>query len=339
MSVVLKPDAKQIEAQMQSLQLCHWLQDDMRCIWPWYLFHETEIRNVSSILESGCILSRERAEAQVDGFWSSGSPRVLDHTGANIKDSVRLYFRPRTPTQYHNEGVWPKDALRRSRFPDAHCPIPVFLLFDAVTVLSMRGTQFSNGNLARSDAKLYQTARDLERLPWQMIYHIGPHPRGDDRYRFHRCAEVVVPAKLDLGALEYMICRSQAELDTLTCLLPPTIWRRWKRRTLVSRRINYFFRERAHLVGVELSRDRCFLRFAPSTRNAGPFVRTITREVGSMREEWGKKGFCASGCDTQDFAPQDNYLLSVKLDEHLVYRNRFIAPDQEAALLHKSSSP
>ena len=73
-----------------------------RARWPSRLFHHSPIENIAVILTRGNLLSRS----------DSGAHRKLDIAGASViqhRDRAhqfgRLYFRPRTPTQYCIEGI------------------------------------------------------------------------------------------------------------------------------------------------------------------------------------------------------------------------------------------
>jgi hypothetical protein len=52
----------------------------------------------------------------------NASRNVMANTDPYVRDFVRLYFRPQTPTQYRNEGIRPKNM----RELESHCPVPVF---------------------------------------------------------------------------------------------------------------------------------------------------------------------------------------------------------------------
>ena len=68
--------------------------------WPRYLFHCTDVLNVVSVVKSGELLSRAQAKRSDSLSVDIASPEIIEHTDAEWQDYVRLYFRPRTPTQY-----------------------------------------------------------------------------------------------------------------------------------------------------------------------------------------------------------------------------------------------
>lgn len=76
--------------------------------WPDYFYHFTDVHNAVSIIESGWIYSRTQAQAKDIMVNDNASRVVIDMTGDEKKTYGRLYFRPLTPTQYHNEGYKPE---------------------------------------------------------------------------------------------------------------------------------------------------------------------------------------------------------------------------------------
>lgn len=234
----LKPDAQRIKNCVENLAQEDWIKRTERRWWPQFLFHYTDIRNAVRVLQDGCLYSRKHLEDYEQLIVSSGSSDVLSTTEAGVKDCVRLYFRPQTPTQYHVEGIRSKAILAASKFPDAHCPVPVFFLFDASDILTRADSRFSDGNLGAGRAKLFSTAEELENLPWKSIYHTGSMDISQrDTVVFHRHAEVVVPRQLDLSALRFIYCRSEAERETLLYLLPPELVKRYYNKIVATTRI------------------------------------------------------------------------------------------------------
>jgi len=171
----LKPDADQIKSVLNNLAKQDWVRRTERRWWPQFLFHYTDIRNAVQILREGYLYSRKHLKNENKPVISSGSPPVLAVTKIAIKDSVRLYLRPKTPTQYYSEGIRSQTTLAQSKFPQAHCPVPVFFLFDSAKILAHSDCRFSDGNLASRNAHIFATASELEQLPWRKIYHTALH--------------------------------------------------------------------------------------------------------------------------------------------------------------------
>jgi len=79
-----------------------------RKYWPRFAFHFTDILNAVSILKTGAIVSRNYAQQNGIMINDNASSSVIENTSASVENNVRLYFRPRTPTQYYNEGFQTK---------------------------------------------------------------------------------------------------------------------------------------------------------------------------------------------------------------------------------------
>jgi hypothetical protein len=116
-----------------------------RTKWPSRLFHHTPVENAAEVLRRGALLSRN----------ASAGARQLDVADADViarrdaaHDSARLYFRPRTPTQYSIEGVRKRSEYFRGA--DKHAPTLVMFIFDARKVLALPGVRFSDGNMQSS---------------------------------------------------------------------------------------------------------------------------------------------------------------------------------------------
>ncbi|HHY57628.1 MAG TPA: DUF4433 domain-containing protein, partial [Chloroflexi bacterium] len=199
---------QEARAFLQRLARQTWVRDTECHWWPQFAFHYTDIRNAVSILQDGQLYSRLQAEGQGKMAVSSGSHEVLAGTDVNILDCVRLYFRPKTPTQFWAEGVHSQSSLSQSKFPDAHCPVPVFLLFDLATVLGLPDSLFSDRGLGARNYRLGSTLADLQSLPWRQIYHNTwidwSDPESAHQVIACRNAEIVVPRQLNLSALKYI---------------------------------------------------------------------------------------------------------------------------------------
>jgi len=182
--------------------------------WTKFIFHFSDVHNIISILNSGKLYSRSKAIDLGLMQNDNANTNVIDNTVEVYKDYVRLYFGAKTPTQYMNEGIKSKNKIVNN----AHCPVPVFLLFDFVKLLSSENVRFSGGNLASSGVDVYSNIEDLEHLEFNYIYHREPLP--SERLRKHiqycRHAEVLVPNEVNIDKfLKYVYVRSQAEKETL----------------------------------------------------------------------------------------------------------------------------
>jgi len=215
----------------------------------------------------------------------NASDQVIEQTRREHLEYVRLYFRPRTPTQFRNEGIRPVGQ----RELNAHCPVPVFFCFDAQTILSEDHTEFSAGNMARSEAE-HSAERDFFlSIPFNLVFHDGWFsPENQSTIIYHRNAEVLVPTSLALdSSLASVVCRSVAERRTLLHLLPPDLRSKWWKRIRLGE-AGFFERRWTFVEEVVTDDERVSFRFNPNSQTPGPFqVAFSYQEEGqSVRREW-----------------------------------------------------
>ena len=109
MVVARKSDAADIEKFMRELPGRLNLGPARRS-WPAYLFHVADIENAIRILGDGILLSRQLALARM--ARDTAHREIIDRTDDFTTSCARLYFRPRTPTSYRNEGFRPNWSIR-----------------------------------------------------------------------------------------------------------------------------------------------------------------------------------------------------------------------------------
>ena len=257
----------------------------------------------------------------------NASQAVIQHTGVRWKDSVRLYFRPRTPTQINNEGIRPA----REKSLDSHCPVPVFLLFDSLDVLTRQSTLFSDRSLAKHGVRVGGSAAEFLKLPFQKIYH-NTWFEPDERDEIVACrhAEVIVPRHLDLDALKYVWCRSQAEKTTLLHLLRPGVRAMWADRIYQGNKYDLFFNSWTFVERADLSSSDMVFFFNPSTKTPGPFLLRVRVKVADLSDPivHEDNAFMASGRLQLLFKRnRSRYTVEVTLDESLAYQSEFVERD------------
>lgn len=325
-----KPDAHQIGDFLKNLSSEDWIRRDERRLWPRFLFHYTDLRNAVSILNDGYLYSRKYVEENEKLRVSSGSWDVLDRTDPYFKTCARLYFRPKTPTQFHVEGIRSNKTLSGAKFKDAHCPVMVFFLFDAAEVLSRVDCEFSDGNLSSPIAKLFSNADDLRKLPWKIIYHQGSLDlTRSDRAEIiiRRNAEVIVKDKLSLSSLRYIYCRSAAEKDTLLNLLSDDIRKTYQPKVVSTTRSLLFFREHTFLENVRLASENAGFQFSPESRSPGPFRLLLEVDYGNLvpstleDNKFVLKSSAPWGVKFKN--PINAYTITLYLDGYLAYSNSF----------------
>ena len=278
-----------------------------------------------NVVKSGELLSRAQAKQSGNLRVDIAAPDIIDHTDAEWQDYVRLYFRPRTPTQYLNEGFRPVSRLQLG----AHCPVPVYLLFDAYQVLSRQDSLFTEGNLA-ARRTAYASYRRFEQdavradLP---RHWLEPQEGAEDRVP----SECGSPhsQRLDLRNVRHVLCRSQAEYETLLNLLPLPARKRWADKVGVVPRLNLFHGKWSFVDQVELADEHVLFRFNQATTTPGPFAARVEISVrsvaGSGRYRWARDKFMAR--DTLNLSlnnagnPHD-YSISLYLDDHIAFEGR-----------------
>lgn len=186
--------------------------------WPRYAFHYTDVTNAVGILKEGFLYSRDDASKKHLMSNDNASRQVIDMTYSGAISAVRFYFRPLTPTQYHNEGFKHPD-LRYCHDTNANVPVPIFFLFDLDTLLQMPDTQFSEQSLAGGGGTLLRGEENFNKLNFKQIYKNGYMEDSfiEKRYRH---AEIVYPSAFNIrSSLKYIVCRNDIERNTLLNLL------------------------------------------------------------------------------------------------------------------------
>lgn len=184
--------------------------------WAKYAFHYTDIKNAVSILKSGILYSRSKSTEQQLMQNDNASRQVIDMTSSGAVKYVRFYFRPLTPTQYHNEG-YKHPEIRYGGDSYANVPVPIFFLFDLQTMLEDPNTFFSEKSQAGIyTPKVLHGIEDFERLNFFAIYSIGPMSDSNEEKKY-RQAEILYPEKYHIDkSLKYIVVRN--EVDKLSLL-------------------------------------------------------------------------------------------------------------------------
>jgi len=319
----LKQNSHLIEEHIKNLKKEPWLVESQKW-WVDHLFHFTDILNAVEILKSGFLRSRTELDQHKLIPTDIASSEIISNTDEKWKDYVRLYFRPRTPMQYRNEGFRPID---KRELGGAHCPIPIIFIFNSIPILTDSETSFSEGNLA-AGSTTGKTTRYYLSLPFNKIYHEGSV--SDDSKRniiFHRHAEVIIPKQLDLSNLKHIWCRSQAEYETLKSLLPDKIYNKWIKKIGVSNRGLLFFAKWTYIIKVDLSSSSVKFLFNPSiisgTFNAK--LEITETETGDIFE-WEDKNFKAERnkmFSLSNLKHPERYIVKFWLDDHIAYQNLY----------------
>lgn len=324
MSKGLKKDSNEIIKHLESIRSSQWM-DQSNAWWTRYLFHFTNIENAVNILETGRLLPRNILDQTGEMVTDNASSEVINRTDTKWKDYVRLYFRPRTPTQNKNEGFRPKSQ----REYNSHCPVPIFFLFDAKKILTRSDSLFSIGNLATIGTEAFSDAEHFKIIPFNMVYHdswFTPEERNSIIY--HRHAEVIVPNQLDLTDLKLIWCRSEAEYQALLNLLSPQARDKWRDKIGSGKKGRMFFREWPFVDEVDLSTKSIIFRLNISSKKCSPFSVSVKiyEYESNMYYTWSDKEYTISDSieiDLGNMRYPYHYKVEMFFDDCIMYSGEF----------------
>lgn len=324
MSINRKKDADEIKKLIRRLKQQHWLSYAQKW-WPDYLYRVDNITAAAKILNMDKLFSRDAAQACGLMDKNCAHPDVIKKPNPRWMKYVRLYFRPRTPTQYANEGFRPSHQLDSG----AHCPIPIVMLFDSCEILTRETTIFSNGNLAVWGVQTGTDYTFLKRIPFEKVYYDkGLDQRTKKEIIFHRHAEVVVPDELDISPLRFIGCRTQAEYESLIHLLNPKARERWSDKIGLGAKLNLHNKCWTYVERVVLNNERIQFMFNPSSKTPGPFKTQVKIEVEETSKNyyWEENFFMANSILTMDISSIEQshaYLVRLLLNDDIAYVNRY----------------
>jgi hypothetical protein len=254
-----------------------------RAQWPSRLFHHSPIENAAIILNQGRLLSRN----------DSANDRKLDVAGVSIilnRDRAhnfgRLYFRPRTPTQFWIEGI----RKAGDYYNQAHAPTLVMLVFDARQILIQENVRFSTGNMQSGSAPDGADDAFFDTIEFEKVFHLGAHQ--DSSITFCRCAEVLVPSPMKIAeTLTAIVCRSKAERQTLLHELGSSGSRRWRQQIYVSDDLDVFEKRQTFVDTVSLQHDGIVVKLHPAGR-----------PIAIAVEAWDDKGKLAASLSYKELS-------------------------------------
>ncbi len=287
--------------------------------WPSCLFHHAPLEGALAIMIDGNIRSRNDPQRQrTRDVAASG---VIENL-RTAHDRVRLYFRPRTPTQFHIEGI--RKASDCKYGPDAHAPILVMFVLDSARVLALPDVLFSDRNMQKLGSNSGDSEEFFSTIPFDKVFHEGGIA-GDYSIIEHRCAEVLPTSPLPLGeCLKGIWFRSEAERDTLLHLLGESR-PRWERLCRVSEELKLFDKKYSFLNEIGLSTEGVSFRI-----NHRPDLQPINLEIqvhdlnGRVHidfhdiafatfNETGGRWICRKPLDL------GSYHVRVKIEGHIAY--------------------
>ena len=296
-----KRNAPAFRRHLRALRAQPWL--GARHWWPYFLFAYVDLAYAVQVLEADEMLSPFDRGAGLNGRWDR---------------FVRFYFRPRTPDLFRNEGFRPLGQSADS------LAVPLCLLFDAEALILHPESRFSDGDPART-GKTFKTPGYFQELPFEQIYHDSWFmPDEKDEIMRFREAQVLIPERVGLDALQLIWLRSAAEYETLRSLLPAHLWRKWRDKITTRSDYHLFNNKRVYVEQVLLRPDSVQIRFNMPQRSedSGPFDMraTLTPLQGGPALNWRQD----ASLITQDLsfelpAEMEAYQFSLYLDDELAY--------------------
>lgn len=278
--------------------------------WPYFLFTFQTLHDVVTILTEDELASPFGRGQAFNTRWD--------------KD-VRLYFRPRTPDLYRMEGFRPVSEGDQGR-----CSMPVYLLFDLEAVLLQPEARFSMGPPDKTN-KTYKTPQYFQELPFEQIYHDSWFlPDEREEIMNARQAQVLVPNRLGLEALQVIWMRSPAEYNTLREWLPGPVWRKWRDKITTRRDYQLFNHKWPYVERVHLAPDHAHIHFNPcqSASNCGFLASLSVERAGTTTLEWEQTAFTPDHDLKVDVpAAPEGYRLTLHLDGDLAYAGRYVPGD------------
>lgn len=262
--------------------------DRSREWWAKFAFRFDTLKSTAEILRSESVFSRQECARRGVAYHDAANRSVIEKTG-HAHDLVRLYFRPRTPTQYNMEGI---KAAKEIPVTGEHCPVPVFLLFDLPSTLAADGVRFTDGSMANAGRyRIGDDAAFLRSIPMELVYHDGAYvtPPGKDELKFRRQAEIVRERELSLETLRLVACRTAPERDTLLHLLGPDASRWADRIRIPAAGRGLFYRERGfHVRDVRYTGSE--VQFEVYRRGVRYRVQVLIRDVETGATILEKRG-------------------------------------------------
>jgi len=294
--------------------------------YPNFIFHYSHLENVVSILDSGNLYSRKKALEKGLMQNDNAHDEVIEHTEENLTEYVRFYFGAKTPTQYINEGILAQSQIQNN----AHCPVPVFLLFDFVKLLSLPDSRFSDGNIAVSTTDIYSDIERLEQLEFKYIYHRSALLDEETKRHIINCrhAEVLIPDELNIyDYLKFVWVRSEAEKETLLYLVNDECQEKVDGKIKVFTKPGIFNADRLFVEKVKLEEAQIVIVLANAAHHTftlrGVAKSVATGEtVNRTKTDWTlSKNIYFK---TPDISLDRGVEFTLFIDGHLIYKNKIV---------------
>ena len=296
--------------------------------WPKFVYHYTDVTNVVNILNCGKLYSRNHPENRM--INENAGVEILETTNPEVLNYVRFYFRPKTPTQYRNEGFIPKE---KRRYHGSNVPIPVFLAFEAKDILALDDAMFSEIALSGGRKELTNDINRFKNFDFEKIYSDGYY-NGENLTPYRR-AELVVQNECDLRYLKYICCRSNGEYITLCTLLKMQgIYEKYKDIILVKENNDgFFFKKGIYVSNVTLKQDKAMITYRNTylaneyNINVQYILRTRNQVFKSsvVHQLYSVANLNKSDIQDAFLNNHNKYLFEIYIDDCLVHMSEYSA--------------
>ncbi|OJJ11658.1 hypothetical protein BKI51_07995 [Alphaproteobacteria bacterium AO1-B] len=287
--------------------------------WPSRLFHHCPLDTAVAIINDGHLRARDDPQRLILQDVAAGG--VIDNR-QEAHGRVRLYFRPRNPTQFHIEGIR-KDA-DCNYGTNAHAPVLVMFVLDAKRVLTRADILFSDQNMQNLNAATGNDEAFFANIPFLSVFHEGGIA-GDHSIIAHRCAEVLPATPLPIAdVLSSILFRSEPERDTFLYKLGEAA-PRWQPFCYVSEELKVFDKRFAFVADIDLSREGVSFRLnhRHDLQNISIVIQGYNEQnqicVDFRNEDFQTHNQAGGRWIHRVALEPSNYLVKVQIDNHLAY--------------------
>jgi|GEM_PF-3085098 len=314
--------------------------------WPDYFYHFTDVHNAAKIIGDGWIYSREKANQERVMENDNASRVVIEITNSANKIYGRLYFRPLTPTQFHNEGFKPESV--RNKDINASCPIPVFFLLSVEKTMQLDGVKFAERGISGNRHDIKVSEEEFSKLNFSKIYHDGAYDSNVHwDIREYRQSEVLCEGGFPIqSTIRGIMCRSNAERETLLYLLKKyslRVYASYKKLIMYNPKARMFYGNGIFIKEVSIVNDTLSLELNSRDLRVGSrgseVLFAVKIEVAYIGEGGQQLHFSVGAaqmnyCTIESLGMKlDNIqnctkvLVKVKFDEATMYENEIVVSD------------
>jgi hypothetical protein len=293
-----------------------------RVYWVDRLFRHEPIENAAEILKSGFLFSRTHS-IKNNVIINDIAPQSIISQNRTAHAYARLYFRPLNPTQYWIEGI------RAESYHQKQAPVLVMFTFKSESILTTPNILFSNANMQSEVSNVFSGDQNFLNLPFNFIYHHGPVSEDKDAIIKSRCAEVLVPEKLDVKEnIEYIICRSPAERYYLMYLLGEKA-KYWSSKIKITSKPGIFHNTGLYLDKVQVLSDRIEFSFHPGEQNHNISVEIWTKDSFDNKLIILEKSILSSHKNWYTPFKFNNgyHYIGISINDYISYQGLFLVND------------